>query len=53
MPSRFPVARAPQAWGDRSSDGQPTRSPWGLGLALGLLALLFVLLALASGEWMR
>lgn len=51
--SRFPVAPEPQAWGDRSSDEPPTRSPWGLGLALGLLALLFVLLALASGEWLR
>jgi hypothetical protein len=51
--TRFPVARAPQAWGEPSSDEQPTRSPWGMGVALGLLVLLFLLLALASGEWMR
>jgi hypothetical protein len=51
--TRMPAARSPDAYAPRPSGEQPSRSQLGLGVALGLLVLLFVVLALASGEWMR
>ena len=50
---RAPSARSPGAFGSRPQTEPPSRPQLGLGVAVGLLVLLFLLLAAASGEWMR
>jgi hypothetical protein len=52
-PGRLPMTRSREAFDSRPPADPSSRSQFGLGLALGMLVLLFVLLALASGEWMR
>ena len=52
LSARRPSTRSPGSFGYRPAGEQP-RAQSGLGVAVGLLALLFALLALASGEWMR
>lgn len=50
--ARVPMARSSGAFDSRPQT-DPASRPAGLGVALGLLVLLFLLLAAASGEWMR